>query len=85
MVDADGGGRVCAWRNALIWLMHFPPAVTLLREYLVTCLRAIQRVFSTLCQSAPLLTALSTSQWKLCVLAFVLGTFEASSAGLRAK
>lgn len=63
--------------------MHFPPVVTSLHEYLVACLRAILPVYSTLCQSAPLSTALYLA--KLHVLAFVLRTFEASLDGLGAK
>lgn len=28
LVAADGGGRTCVWRAALIWPLLFPPVVT---------------------------------------------------------
>lgn len=45
VVAADGGGRACVWRNALIWPLRCPPAVTELRDYLVTRLSSAGSFF----------------------------------------
>ena len=80
-VAAGGGGGACVWRNVLTGLMSFPPALTLLQG--VSCYLSESdsaSFFHTV--SVPLSPLLPTSQWKLCVSAFVFRTSEASSDGL---